>query len=253
MVNYKSEQYLDNCLASVFNKFSGQINFEIILVNNDIDFNSAVVSLKYPTVKILNSNKNAGFGAANNKGAKKAEGEILFFLNPDAEIISNNISVIFNKFRENKKIAVIGPKLLAENKKTQWWCAGKEFTLFSLVKNKLMLVESKKVWESQEEIFTDWISGAAMFVRKTAFETIGRFDEKFFLYYEDQDLCKRLKKNGWEILFFPDFIVKHGCGKSMESKEKQKRNYYESQDYYFQKHFGNLQRKIVKFLRKVNV
>ena len=95
IVNYKSRAYLEKCLASIFSKLDSNIvSYEVIVVNNS--FEQELVGLKsaFPNIEIIQNQKNSGFGNANNLGAKEAQGELLFFLNPDTEIITNDISLV---------------------------------------------------------------------------------------------------------------------------------------------------------------
>lgn len=230
IVNYKSEKYLEKCVSSIKEKLL-DVDYEIIIVNNDKDLGA--VPLK--NINWIRTGKNMGFGTACNLGAKNARGKFICFLNPDTEIISENISELLNKLKNNDNIAAIGPRLLTEDGKTQWWCAGKEFSLWRLVKNNIGLTESKKIWESQKEIFADWVSGAAFFIKKEIFKKTKGFDEKFFLYFEDEDLCRRIKSLGYDILYCPEFSILHKGGRSRESFLKQKMQFFKSMLLYIRK------------------
>lgn len=242
IVNYKSEEYLAKCVSFIKEKILSA-DYEIIVVNNDKTVETQnFASLQAENVKIINSGKNIGFGAACNLGARSAQGEILWFLNPDTEIVSNNIKSLLDEFEKDDKLAIIGSKLLSDKNKTQWWCAGKEVTLWSIVLNKFGYKRDKKIWESSQKIECAWVSGAAMFIRKNIFDQLGGFDEKFFMYFEDIDLCKRARLAEYKVLYYPGFAIKHFGGKSFLSKRKQKRYYYASQFVYFRKCFCNKDR-----------
>ncbi len=231
IVNYQSEKYLLKCLSSIKEKVL-DVNYETIVVNNGIyDLEVSLPS----EVEIVNMKKNIGYGAGCNAGAKIAKGDILCFLNPDTEILSNNMGDILKKFSNNKQLGVIGPKLLRENGKTQWWCAGKEFTFWRLIKNNLGLIDSKKIWESEKEILADWVSGAALFIQKEIFEKIRGFDENFFMYFEDEDLCRRIRILGYKVLYYPNFIIYHAGGKSRKNIFKQKMQFFKSMAVYIGK------------------
>ena len=254
VVNYKSEKYLEKCISSIKERVFG-VDYEIIVVNNDSKTN---LEARLPNkIKLINNGKNSGFGAACNVGAKQAQGEILCFLNPDTEIISENITELIQEFNKDNKLAIIGPRLVCNQElsssykelssfKTQWWCAGKEVTIWSIIMNNLGYKRDKAVWESREKIECAWVSGAAMFVRKSIFLNpphspfgkgggLGGFDEKFFMYFEDIDLCRRARQAGYKVLYFPNLVVKHLGGKSFLDKKEQKKYYYKSQFRYFRK------------------
>ncbi|MFH0969722.1 MAG: glycosyltransferase family 2 protein [Patescibacteria group bacterium] len=228
IVNYNSKKFLGNCISSI-RRNTISFPYEIIIVNNDS------TALDFPETKIINLNNNLGFGTGCNAGAKIAQGEILCFLNPDTEIL-DNIKKILEYFNINNKLGIIGPKLITQENKTQHWCAGYEPSLLDLIKNNLGLYGSKKIWESERAIEADWISGACLFIKKDIFQKIGGFDKKFFMYYEDVDLCKRVREKGYKVIYFPEFKVKHLSGRSFNSKIKQKKYLYISLIYYFKKH-----------------
>jgi len=202
-------------------------------------------------IKILTSSQNSGFGSACNLGAKEAHGRYLCFLNPDTEIVSDNFQEIISEFENNEKTGVIGIRLEEENRKIQDWSAGKEINLWDIIGNNLGLKRSKKIWESRKKIECAWVSGACLFIRKDLFEKLNGFDEKFFLYFEDIDLCKRAIDLNYKILYFPKFAIKHFGGKSFGSKKEQKKHYYSSQDYYFKKHFGKIYSLMIKIIREL--
>lgn len=274
IVNHQSQEYLEKCLASLESKIKN-FNFEIFVVNNGdkepcgmsfraLDASQGVEESRDPSaspnilldfaqddMKIINSKENLGFGRACNLGAQEARGEILWFLNPDTEVVSGKISLLLDMFSNNSKVGIIGPRLITEEGKTQEWSAGTETTLWDIIKNNLGFPASKKIWESREKKECDWVSGAAMLVQKDLFQKIGGFDENFFMYFEDIDLCRRASQLGYKIIYYPDFVIKHFGGKSFKNNGEQKKLYYTSQDYYFQKHFGKITAFWVKVLRGI--
>lgn len=233
IVNYQSEKYLLKCVSSIKEKILG-VNYEVIIINND----NNDLGVELPSdIKLINKGKNIGFGAGCNLGARSAQGEILCFLNPDTEIVSENIFDLLNEFNKDKRIGIIGPKLITEDGRVQEWIAGKEITILSTLLNNLGHKRDKKIWESEISVECAWVSGAAMFIKKDIFQNFGGFDEKFFMYFEDIDLCRRACQLGYKVLYFPDFQIRHFCGKSFCHKKKQKKYYHASQYAYFKKCF----------------
>jgi GT2 family glycosyltransferase len=250
IVNYKSRESISKCLDSVFEKIGDEVDWEMIVVNND-DGDSLKGLERKQKMKVVNLYRNAGFGPAANKGSKEAQGELLFFLNPDAEIMSSRINSIFNEFDKDPRLGIIGPKIVNKDGTVEQWSAGKEINLPNLMLNNLGFSRSRKIWESQIKVETDWVSGAALFVRKGFFLKRGGFDEKFFLYFEDMDLCKRAKKHGFSVLYFPDFFIKHEGGRSFENKKIQKCHYYDSMEKYFLKYHGKWQSAIIRLIIRI--
>ncbi len=245
-VNYKSEKYLEACIASIFKNVIG-IEFEIIIVNND----EKKIRNSYGdrgTIKILEINKNIGFAKANNIGAKMSKGKYLCFINPDANIISSNIQDIIGEFERDLTIGIIGPKILKKNE-VQKWSVGKDLNIFEIFRSKLGFAKSREVWNSSKKIKVDWVSGVNMFVMRDDFFKVDGFDENFFLYYEDMDLCKRVRFLDKKIMYFPFFKVDHQEGSSSDKKYDQKLQYFKSQDYYYKKWFSSRDYYLLKFLR----
>ena len=246
IVNYKSKEYLEKCVSAILES-TKNIKKEITVVNiND----TLILS---DNIKLINISENKGFGSACNLGAKTASGDILCFLNPDTEIISDDFEKIIYEFEKNSEIGIIGPRLVDEKNKVQKWTAGKEINLSDIILNNLGSERSKKIWESKENIGCAWVSGACMFIKKESFEKLSGFDENFFMYFEDVDLCKRARNLGYKILYYPEFIIKHFGGKSFENRKEQKELYYKSQDYYFQKHFGKIRTNLLKLIRMITI
>jgi len=246
IVTFRSGRYLEKCIASLYN-FERKEKFEIIIVNNGTKDNINNVKNLYPEITILN-NDNKGFAQAVNIGVKKAKGDLLFFLNPDTELVESLFDKVKKEFELDIKISAISPRVIEKNDKNQEWVFGNKLTLLQLIKNNLFGDLEKDFSEKKN---VDWISGASMFIRKEDFLSIGGFDDNFFLYFEDIDLCSRLKKNGRKIVYLPEVKIKHfGSGSKIEKKER-KEKYYNSQDYYFKKHFGFFKYSLVKGIRKV--
>jgi N-acetylglucosaminyl-diphospho-decaprenol L-rhamnosyltransferase len=108
----------------------------------------------------------------------------------------------------------------------------------------------KKPWNSKKPILVDWVSGTALLIKNKLFNDIGGFDEAFFMYFEDQDICLRVKSKNTKTLFYPDFKIVHHSGKSWKKQKNQKKYYYQSLDIFFKKHHNLIQQKLLTFFRK---
>ncbi len=198
-------------------------NFEIILVdNNSTEVNAIEFTKEFPGLILIHSKKNLGFGAANNLAAQKSSGDILLFLNNDVIITSEFIEKIEKKFQNDSSIGIIGPKILNTDETLQLSC-GKlpsifvelfDKLLYSAVdkKNKLAINYITKRFSKKEEM--QWVTGAALFIQKELFEELNGFDESFFMYYEDKDLCTRAIRLGKKVLYFPESSLIHLRGGS---------------------------------------
>lgn len=243
IVNYRSDKYLQKCIASLFN-FEKPEHIEVIIVNNDDENKLKNIKQMFPQIRIIEAKKNLGFGAAVNLGAQSAVGYVLFFLNPDSEIKGTFFNEVIEEFNKNNQTAVLGPKILEEDGSIQKWTFGKKMNIWRLFLNNIG-------FSSFNENKIDWVGGAGMFIRKEDFEKVGGFDENFFMYFEDMDLCLRIKKIGKKIIYFPVVEIMHlGSGSEIEEKQR-KKEYFISQDYYFQKNLGYFQSKIIRIIRRL--
>lgn len=249
IVNYRSRAYLEKCLSSIFTKIKPDFSFEVLVVNNGVAEELVGLAELFSKIKIIQNTSNDGFGGANNFGAKEAQGEFLFFLNPDAEIFSANFSEVLAEFETDPALGVLGIKLIDIKGEVQDWIAGGEISLGNILKNNFGRIADKKYWQSDEKIAVSWVAGTAFFMRKSLFLQLGGFDDKFFLYFEDADLCQRARDLGKGVVYFPAFSVLHHGGKSFSDKGKQKKAYYLSQDYYFKKHRGFFESLFLRILR----
>ena len=226
IVKYRCDQYLNNCLGSI----GKNPLWETIVSDND--------------------RKNIGYGAGCNKGAVKAKGKYLFFLNPDTLILGKSLYSMVNFFEKNAEVATIGPKVYKNKKKERQlsFCRFPDpltcVFVYSPLKN---LFKSNLFWnrfvykkdlDSNKPLEVDAISGAALMIRKSVFDRIGGFDEKFFFYFEDNDLCRRVQKNDGKICYFPKAEVVHFGGKSTENQKTADKYFKESRKYFFKKNYG---------------
>lgn len=246
IVNYRSRHLLAECLASISRGCA--VPHEVIIVNNDK--NPLPQSVHGDDiVRVIESENNRGFGAGSNRGAASAQGTFLCFLNPDAHIVGENFSSLLSYFDEDGSVGIVGPRLVRQDGTVQPWSTGEDVTLWSTLWNKRAMWRSHMPWHSAENHPVAWVSGAAMVVRRTVFEALGGFDERFFLYFEDVDLCRRARAIGQKVLHIPLVHVIHRGGGSMENQSIQKQHYDTAQELYFEKHFGPMAKNFLRGIR----
>lgn len=263
IVNYHSKNLLLGCLRSIFwqeNKFS----FEVIVVDNDEQKTiEKPLKRQFPCVKYIRSPGNIGFGAGNNLGTEFSRGEFLFFLNPDTIVLPGAINklVAFMETRTKKKVGIVAPVLLDENKKPYPLQGTAELSPLTAVvsfsflnkyfpNNPVSYHYWLKNWDktTTKEVVT--VPGTALLIRRKIFEKISGFDQKFFLYFEEIDLCKRVKESSWGIFINPSAKVIHLWGKCTPGSSEIKEIFKKSRFYYFRKHFGITSASLVElFLR----
>ena len=238
IVNYNAKEFLKNCLDSIFKYWPGN-DLEIIVVdNNSADGSVNIIKSDFAgRVKLIANKKNIGFGPANNQGAEIATGEFLFFLYSDTIIKNDIFTPLKNIFSFYSRLAVASPRLVLPNGADQSYAFGRFPSLIGLLWQRIC--RRKVNFPLNGDLhFVDWVSGAAMVVRKNIFEQIGGFDKNFFMYFEDIDLCWRAKQLGWQIAVCPQISITHFVGQSAGGFRKRKKHYYQSQDYFFKKHYG---------------
>jgi GT2 family glycosyltransferase len=235
-VNYRSMEYLTNALKSLFAREKETDFFEVIVANNDISENEALVNLQktFP-FQLVESGDNIGFGRGNNLGAKRAQGKILGFVNPDIVWTNECLEKIASAFDSDQKLGVLGMALLDKNKKPEAWSFDKEPSLTNLFYNNLFPLR-QALGKKEKISLHDWVSGGALFIRTDLFFAIGGFDEQFFLYFEDVDLCGEVRKRGFSVKQDVSLSLVHLGGKSHLSTRDQKKYFLESQKKYFAKH-----------------
>ncbi len=236
-VNYRSARRLEDALKSLFsyeNRNSGP--FEIIVSNNDVLERDLVERLREKYGFLLLQNKeNQGFGVAANIGARRASGKIIGFLNPDTCFREQCLEGIREAFEKDPALGVLGMRLFRPSGEAERWSFGRWPTLGKILAGKFFQKKNEQLSGNEDDRETDWVSGAALFVRKSLFLELSGFDEDFFLYFEDVDFCQRVSRAGYKRRL-SRFSLLHFGGTSQHSSREQKKHYYRSQERYFKKY-----------------
>jgi O-antigen biosynthesis protein len=250
-VNYNSTELLKNCLESI-EKFTQGINFEIIVVdNNSMTGDIDGIQQDFNGLTLIKNKVNKGFGAANNQGVKIAKGKYVLLLNNDTILFENSIKKVFDFAESSEGNEIISCKLLNEDKSVQK--SVYDFpTLLNVLTSNLflyLLFPNSKYFNKYHLMNkginriteVDVVTGAFLFMHRKVFEGLGGFDERFFFYMDDTDLCYRHKKNNGKIIYFPETAIIHLKGKSAKG-ESWFKNKYQSLSIikFFQKHFVGL-------------
>ena len=221
-VNYKTKDLTINAIKSVIEKTEG-IDYEIFVVdNNSSDGSIEAIEKEFPSINIIKNPVNAGFGAANNLAIRQAKGKYILCLNTDTLLINNAIKVMFDfmEKEENKNVGACGCNLYDSDFKPVmsyaafpnfWNCLSVSWILkkiFPIFRNHKEVINIKEV---------DFITGADIFLRKSVLEEVGIFDEQFFMFCEEVDLCYRIKKAGYKRVIVPDSKIIHLEGKSSKN------------------------------------
>lgn len=246
-INYQSIWHLQRSLESLCAYESSGIEREIIVVNNDPSEEKALFILQKRYLFILvRSNTNEGFAKAANLGASVATGELLGFINPDTLWIEEVLPQVVSDFAILPSCGALGIQLVDEKGNLDVFDSGKEVSALLTLAGHLLFTRRRTNLSLQR---MGWVSGGALFLKKALFLSLGGFNEEYFLYFEDVDLCQRIRKNGLHVYKDSRIKLLHYGGKSHSSEASKKQYYYASQDLYFQKHRPYLEGKIISFVR----
>jgi len=241
IVSYKNFELLNSCIESIYRFNDIGDALEIIVVDNspeDDVYN--VIQREFKEVTIVR-NDNNGFGQANNVGMKLSKGEYLLFLNPDTVLIEPVFKFALEQFRSDSKLGLFGVKLVDNKMKENLSFYFIDRT--DLISNILIKIFNKIDYFDKESMF---ISGANMFTRRQTFIDAGLFDDQIFMYYEESDLIKRIKKAGWSINYFKSKRIIHlEGGTTFDSINSEERR-LNSLKYYCKKYNMNFQKEINK-------
>ena len=248
IINYKTFELTNNCLKSLF-LLPDQSDLEIIVIdNNSNDGSAEKLEAEFNAkIKIIKNKQNLGFAGANNQGAAMAGGQFLIFLNSDTVIKEDFLSICAKILNENSKIGIISPRLKLPNGENQ----KAAFGVFPTLKNLLTQSLKKEPAINEDDNFyiTDWVSGCALMISQKLFQEIGGWDDHFFLYYEDIDICKKANLKGYQSAVALKTNITHLGGQSLKANTEKKQRYYASQDYYFKKYYSIPTQLIIKATR----
>lgn len=194
------------------------------MIDNDSTDDSVSLARKlFPWVRIFPQRKNLGFAKAVNLGIKKAKGKYLLITNNDVVFQKNYLSRLVEYLEKNPGVGIVGGKVYYKKPKNKIIFPGAKFDFYT------GLLRTNKNPNKISE--TDWVPGCNMLVKKEVFQKIGGFDEGFFFYFEDLDLCLRAKRAGYKVIYHPRAILWHGEGASIDRQPWQKK----SEFYYYGK------------------
>lgn len=223
-VTYNSQRFLDGLFESL-EKFLPR-NSEWIIVDHGSKDNTVEKvthfqkKSKLPITLIEQENK--GFSAGNNRAAKEAKGEVLLILNPDTRLIDDSVTLMLSYLENRSDIGILAPKLLETTGKVQQ-SVRRLPTLKGLINEYFfgkLHAFSQYAPEVEHPVEVECVYGAAMMMKKDTFERIKGFNEKYFLYYEDIDLCRKVL--GWDlkIIYFPEAKISHQVGGTVVATSK---------------------------------
>jgi len=247
IVNTNNRVLLEQCLHSLFDQDHG-VDFEVILVDNvSTDGSADMVVDKFPRVQLIRNTGRLGFAANHNQAIRVSRGKFILVLNEDTIVRPGALKSMCDIQAQNPRIGAVGPRLENPDGTLQPSCYKFPTPLRCIAEN-LMLVaafpNSKlfgdyRSWPHDSVRDVEFVSGAAIQVRREVIETTGLLDDGFFIYSEETDWCYRMHKDKWRVVFVPGGTIVHFGGQSSVAiKDRQFCEFNRSGARYFRKHFG---------------
>jgi hypothetical protein len=248
VINFNSSEYTINCVKSIIEVISKNLIFEIIIVDNRSTedelfyLKKKLKLISFDNLTLIESNSNLGFAGGNMLGVKKAIGKYLVFVNNDTLFYEDSFSSLYNYMEGNTPVAV--STCLSKNKDGVDFCSFDHFIgLRKLIFGRWVLESifnkpKRKNIKYSSPIEVDAVQGCFMFFRKDVFLEVGGFDTNLFLYYEEIDICKRVKDKGYKSVFYPNTYFTHFQGISTKNSVSKKSEILISFLYVLKKDFG---------------
>lgn len=221
IVTYNSSQHIKDMLLSL--EKQTKTAHEIIIVdNNSLDQTIAQIYASKVKVSLLKQKENLGFSKANNLGVKNSIGEYLMFLNPDTLLISFALDKLIGFIKDNKDVGLVAPQLI-ENSGNPQPSVRKFPSIVGAIKEYYLCIYNSYepyIHEEDNPVEVDSVVGAAMLIPRSVYFNAGGFNDKYFMYYEDIELCKKINQLGYKIMYLPHIKVKHSVGASAKTNPK---------------------------------
>jgi len=215
ILTWNTAEITKKCVLTVEKYLKNKINYEIVVADNGSTDNTSEIFKSMDSVRYIKNENNYGFAKGNNLAAKHAKGKYLLFLNSDMELIDDSLLKMYNFFKKNPSITAIGPKFLNSDLTPQASIFPPQ-TVKNAIKEFFFQVPSYSKYLPKGNTPTSvWaISGGTLLMREKTFRQINGWNEKYFFYYEDLDLCRQLHRLGKKIYYFPQASVVHHHGAS---------------------------------------
>jgi N-acetylglucosaminyl-diphospho-decaprenol L-rhamnosyltransferase len=245
VVNYNSGHYLERCVRSIVDG-AGEASLQIVLVDNaSADDSLERATRVAPDATVLRNDRNRGFGAAANLGMLAAEAPFVFLLNPDAVISGGTLGGFLKVAGDHPRAGIIG--CLTKNPDGSVYPSARKVPTVAeslghmfvgpfVPGNRWSRAYTMADWDRRSERQVEWVSGSSMLLRAHALREVGVFDESFFMYVEDVDLCTRMRAAGWEVWYSPELEVEHVVGASTRGSRHMTREHSRSIYRYYVKH-----------------
>ena len=220
IVHYNTPRLLRQTLRGIRSS-APRLAYETIVVDNNAKARvDGMIRREFPEVRVVVSEKNLGFGGGMNVAMKEASGRYLVVFNPDIALFPGALEEFVRFMDEKKDVGIMGPKLLNPDRSLQYSCyrfmrpATIAYRRLPFIRNSALAQKEMERymmldWDHNQTRDVDYMLGACLVIRREAYEKVGGFDPAFFMYFEDQDLCRRFWKAGWRVVYHPGASMVH--------------------------------------------
>ena len=251
IVNYNTQRDLGACLASIESDATGEV---VVVDNASTDGSVEMVQANYPWVTLHANKRNLGYGAAANQAITACHAKYVLLLNSDTVVAPGAAEALIRYLDQNPRVAMVGPRILDPDGTLQRSCFPfptpvdvflDMSNLSRLIRHVPILRDSYlRTWSHSHVRAVPWICGAALAIRRSAFEAVRGFDKSFFMYFEEVDLCYRLASAGWQVHFAPVTDVIHTGGRSTQQRRVDMTvQFFVSLAQFYRRHYSSIRLK----------
>jgi GT2 family glycosyltransferase len=227
LVSFNTRALLRECISSIEREAADLAHETIVVDNASRDGSADMIATEFPDVRLIRSRVNLGFAAASNRAFRQARGRYIVLLNPDAFLRPLALQRAVAHMDATPRAAVGGGRLLGPDE--SWRASARMFPsplndllmlsgLAARFPRSRFLGRADRTWaDPAQPTPADWVPGVFNIIRREALEHVGFFDDRFFLYYEEVDLCRRFKAAGYEVWYWPDIVIVHVGGASAKT------------------------------------
>lgn len=239
--------FIEKLFYSLFVEYKQTVSFEVIYVDNcSTDGSVEFVQDNYPNIKLIRNNIIHGFGHNNNLGAKEAKGKYIAIVNPDIQLLEGSIDKLFSFSEANKDVGIVVPKLLNSDFSLQY--SVRKFITVGFLLTRMLTKGNDgsnkanvnhylcKDIDPNKTQYVNWSIGAALFLSRDFFNSLKGFDEDYFLYMEDEDICLRSWKAGKPVIYYPESEMIHNHLRGSRSLGRRTIMHFKSLLIFFRKH-----------------
>ncbi|MEQ1572669.1 MAG: glycosyltransferase family 2 protein [Vicinamibacterales bacterium] len=251
LVNYNAGTELRRALQSIADELAGSCWEAVVVDNASTDGSLDSVQEFAPNARTLRNEENIGFARGVNQGFAATSAPLVLIMNPDCRLVEGSIGVLSAVLQRHEQCAIAGPRILNPDGSVQGSARGDPNMLTGLFGRAQLLgrllpgttiarrnvVANEAIRSGEESLVVDWLSGACMLARRDSLARVGGFDERYFLYWEDADLCRRLRGRGEHVRYVPNATAVHRVGHSSRTAQASAiRAFHESAYLYYATH-----------------